>query len=95
MPLVLEIKVIPRSSVSRWALDKSGCIICYVKSPPEHNRANHELITKIAKTLSLEARAVTIMTGKTARKKRIKIEADISYNNFLKACGLEVQNALL
>ena len=91
MALVINVKVIPRAGRLQWVLDKSGQLKCYVKSPPEKNKANKELIQGIAQSLGIPQDLIMIITGKTGRKKRVKIDVEMTYNMFLDAMGLEWQ----
>ncbi|MFA6066320.1 MAG: DUF167 domain-containing protein [Candidatus Babeliaceae bacterium] len=95
MTLIIDIKVVPQAGFQKWILDKSGLIKCYVKSPPENNKANNELIAMVADALRLPKASVSIISGATARRKKIRVTSDITLDDFKKACGLEVQNALL
>lgn len=91
MALIVEIKVIPSSGRSKWILDKSGVLKGYLKSPPERGLANEELIKNIAKALKLTQKEVTIISGLTMRNKRLKIDANITYDQLLGALGIDWQ----
>ena len=84
MALLVEIKVIPSSGKQRFFKDKSGQLKCYLKSPPEKGKANTELINFIAKKLGVPKSKISIPFGITSRKKRLKIDLDISFNNLVK-----------
>lgn len=94
MPLFCEIKVIPSSGKSECKLDKNGTLKCYLKSLPENNKANDELIKLFAKVVGLPKQEVTITFGHTSRNKRIKINADISFEQLLEKMGIERQMQL-
>jgi uncharacterized protein (TIGR00251 family) len=94
MPLLLEIKVVPSSGRVAWSIDKSGQIKCFLKSPPEKGKANRELIKLIAQALRLQQGQVRIVLGETSRKKRIKIDADISHEDLLRILHLDQQVCL-
>jgi len=94
MALFIEIKVIPSSGRAYCALDKQGSIKCYLKNPPEKGKANKELVAMLAKKLHVPQQDIVIVAGATSRKKRIKIEQALEYNDILAALGLEVQEVL-
>ena len=74
MAVLLEIKVFPQSGRQECQLDKAGGLRCYLKSSPEHGKANEELVKILAKTLSFPQAQFKIIRGATSRKKVIKIE---------------------
>ncbi|MBB4065245.1 DUF167 family protein [Gellertiella hungarica] len=47
-----------------------------VSQPPEGGKANKALIALLSKTFRLPKSAITLMSGETARKKILRIEAD-------------------
>lgn len=94
MSLFVDIKVIPCSGRQKLFFDKAGILKCYLKSVPEKGKANYEFIKFLAKKLSVTRDLITIVSGETSRKKRIKIEKDIDYPDFLKKLGLEKQMTL-
>lgn len=94
MPLQVQIKVIPGSSQHTWAWDKSGKLKCYLKSPAEQGKANAELIKSIAHALKIPQSLVSIQMGGLSRNKLVKITADVTYEQFIAAVGLEMQHAL-
>ena len=75
-------------------MDKSGILKGYLKSPPEKNLANEELVKTIAKALKLPQNEVIIVAGATSRTKRVKINAAVTYDQILKALGIEIQTSL-
>ncbi len=83
MALIFELKVTPNSGRQGWQIDKSGILKCFLKSVPENGKANQELIKLLAKALRLPLNAIIILTGDTNRKKRVKIESDINYQQLL------------
>ncbi len=91
MTLIIEVKVSPGSGRSAWKIDKSGVLKAYLKSPPERGLANEELVKSLAYALKVPLKEVTIISGKTSRNKRIKINALITYAQLLAALGIEQQ----
>jgi len=94
MALFIDVKVTPSSGRVTWALDARGGIKCYLKSPPEKGKANRELVSVLAKKLGIPQQDIVIVAGATSRKKRIKIERALEYNQLLTALGLAVQEKL-
>ncbi len=94
MSLIIQIKVVPSSGKSKWLVDKSGILKAYLKSPPEKGLANEELVKTIARALRLPQTQVGIISGATSRIKRIKINAELRYEQILKALGIEEQTSL-
>lgn len=89
MSLFVDIKVIPGSGQQKVVFDKAGILKCYLKSVPEKGKANQELVKFLSKKLSLPMSFIEITSGLSSRKKRIKIELDLSYEDFLKKLKLE------
>lgn len=94
MPLVLEIKVVPSSGKSIILLDKSGKLRVFLKEPPEEGKANRELCKLFARSLTCIQSAVTIVSGKTSRNKKILIDIPLSFDEMLSKLGLAVQAKL-
>ncbi len=95
MAFYIDIKVIPQSGRQICLLDKAGMMRCYLKSAPEAGKANQELITIIAKALSLPKQNITIVLGATSRSKRLLIDANIDREKLLKALGIEEQLTII
>lgn len=91
MALIFEIKVTPCSGKNCFVLDKSGIIKCYVKSQAEQGKANAEIIKTIAKCVHVTQDRVVIIAGNQSRKKKIKIDIDISYDRLLELLGIHQQ----
>ena len=94
MSLVFEVKVVPRSGRNKWMFDKSGALKCYLKNPPERGLANRELVKLVAKALRIAQGDVEIISGATSRKKRLKVDADLTIEQFFAAVGVERQQSL-
>ena len=70
--MIIEISVAPNSK--RFAItQKDGRLKISLRSPPENNKANLELIKELS---SLLGRPVRIISGQTSKRK--KLSADIS-----------------
>lgn len=89
--LIVDIKVIPRASKNKWYMDSAGYLKCHLKNPPEQGKANKELIKLLAKVLHITQHDIVIIAGQTSRKKKIKIEHDITYEMLLRLLGIERQ----
>ena len=94
MALILDIYVQPLSKKNGFLLDKAQRLKCYLRSVPEKGRANRELIEKLAKALDISSSAIQILSGHIARKKRVAIDTDLSYEQFLIAIGISVQRRI-
>lgn len=91
MPLIVDIKVIPNAGRVGCKLDKRGQLKCYLKSTPKQGRANKELIRLLAKSLGIMPSNISIVTGKISRKKRIRIDQEITLPMLFSALGIERQ----
>ncbi|MBI2353110.1 DUF167 domain-containing protein [Candidatus Dependentiae bacterium] len=93
--LIVEIKVIPQSGRSNLTLDKTGSLKCFLKAAPEKGKANQEVIEIIAKITNLPKGAIEIIAGLTSRKKLIKLNTELSYEQFLNKIGAEIQKTII
>lgn len=91
MAFIIDIKVVPSAGKTGWALDKSGTLKCYLKSPPEKGKANIELVKTVAKALGVPQDKVHLIGGLASRSKRLKIDLAMSYDQFLQILGFERQ----
>jgi len=89
MFLVIEIKVMPNSGKQKVIMDKSGILKVYLKNPPEKGLANNELLRVMAKAIGVTQNDIEIITGATARKKKLRIKTNISYDQLLEDLGIE------
>ncbi len=77
--MILDISVVPKSGGFRISR-KDGKVKVYLKSPPEENRANTELVKEFEK---LFGKPVVILSGAKSKKKRIKIPVtEEEWNSF-------------
>ena len=88
MELIVTVKVTPQSGKSAWNLTKNGTLHCHLKSAPEKNKANEELIALTAALLKIPKHSITIIKGALSRYKTIKIITDLSYKSFLEKVGI-------
>jgi len=89
--LIIDIKVMPSSGKQKFILDKSGQVKCYLKSAPEGGKANLELVKFMSKQLKIPRDGITILLGATARKKRLKIDLDITFDELISRLGIARQ----
>ncbi len=96
MALVFEVTVNPKSGRLAWVLDKTGRLKCYLKSEPEKNRANKELISSLSDALNIPQGDIEIIRGHTERKKTIKIhKKDMTIEILLEQLGLHKQESFI
>lgn len=89
MAFIFDVKVIPGSGRKGWIIDKTGNIKCYLKSPAEQGKANEELIKNLSKTLGIPQDMISISSGTQSRKKRIKIDVEMTFNRLLELLGID------
>lgn len=80
---MIGIRVTPRSSkpgIGKWKTDPGGrpFLEVHVAAAPADGAANEEVIKLLAKALGLSKSSLTIVSGQTARLKRIAIPIDES-----------------
>ncbi len=68
--MILTIKVRPGSRESRFDAENK---LAYLKSSPEKNKANIELIKLMAKQFHVSSSKIRILQGQTSRNKKIEI----------------------
>jgi uncharacterized protein len=91
MSFFVEVKVVPNAGRQKCILDKSGQLKCYIKSLPEKGKANAELIKMFSSALKVPKSAISIQSGLISRKKRLKIEKDISFDQLLHSLGIYIK----
>lgn len=91
MASIFIIKVVPQAGKQHCILDKQNGIKCYLKSPAQDQKANQELLKIIAKAVGCTLQEVAIIMGAQSRTKTIKIERDITREEFLEKLGIEKQ----
>jgi uncharacterized protein (TIGR00251 family) len=91
MPLLIEIKAAPQSGRHEWSLDSAGRLKVHLKNPAEDHKANHEIIKSLAEAVGIPQSKVEIVSGIESRNKKVKIGADITFEQLLEKLGLEQQ----
>lgn len=94
MALIVEIKVVPQSGRNQLLMDKSGVLKCFIKAAPEKGKANKEVVEVVAKILGIPKSSVGLIAGATGRKKLLKINADITYDQLLEKLGSGIQKSI-
>jgi uncharacterized protein len=79
--LVLNVRVIPRSSKSELCGEIDGALKVRIASPPVDGAANDELVRFLAKKFGVSRSDVAVVSGMRSRNKRIKI-ANLSQSKF-------------
>jgi hypothetical protein len=74
MGILIDVRVIPRSGRSGIAGVRDGALLVRLNSPPVEGAANAELVDVIADALGVPKRAVAIVAGERARRKRVRVE---------------------
>ena len=67
--MIIEVSVVPKSGKFR-ILEKNGMIKVHLRSPPEDNKANLELIKEFEK---LFGKPVKLVSGRKSKKKKIEL----------------------
>ena len=88
MSLIIEIKVFPSSGKQEWVLDSSGILKCYIKSQPEKGKANKEVIEFLAQSLDIPKYLITIISGLTTPRKKIKISKQLTLEQLFSKLNL-------
>ena len=77
--MIVEVSVVPKAG--RFRIEKNSRIKVYLKSPPEGNRANLELVNEFGK---LFGNPVKILSGAKSKKKKIQLPVtEAEWNEFL------------
>jgi uncharacterized protein len=71
--MIIHVKVKPNSSKQEIESFGDGRYLVYLKSPPENDKANVELIKLLSKELGVPPNKFKIKFGRTSDKKMIEI----------------------
>jgi hypothetical protein len=63
----------PRARVSRVVALREGDLLVHLAAPPVDGEANAELVTLLARVLSVRKRDVQVVRGETARSKLVEV----------------------
>jgi uncharacterized protein (TIGR00251 family) len=79
----LVVKVIPNAKKNAIEGVCDGVLKVRIQAPPDKGKANDELIAFLAKSFNLSKSQIRIVSGQTARLKRLIIEGIIDRNKFI------------
>ena len=71
---LIQVKVKPNARVSELRERVDGIWHAQIKSPPVDGKANEELVALIAAHFGTRKSLVSVKSGASGRKKRVKIE---------------------
>lgn len=71
--ITFDVRVVPRSSKSEIVGLHDGALKIRLASPPLNGAANAELIKLLAKSFGVSKGEVEIVSGSTAKSKRVRI----------------------
>lgn len=89
MSLIIEIKIFPSSGKQEFVLDSSGILKCYIKSQPEKGKANKEVIEFLAESLEIPKYLISIVSGLTTQRKKIKIAKQLTLEDVFSKLKLD------
>lgn len=84
--ITVDVRVVPRASKSEIVGEHDGALKVRIASPPVDGAANAELIWLFAKKFGVSKSDITILSGESSKKKRIKI-ANLSQLSFDEVIG--------
>jgi uncharacterized protein (TIGR00251 family) len=70
----LTVHVIPRAAKPGLAGTRGGALLLRLSSPPVDGAANAELIRILADALDVPRRSISIVSGESSRRKRIRVD---------------------
>ncbi|MCL2330678.1 MAG: DUF167 domain-containing protein [Phycisphaerae bacterium] len=71
--ILLDVKVVPKSSRDRIVGELEGALKVAVSAAPERGAANEAVCKLVAKTLGLRVQQVTVEAGHTSPRKTLRI----------------------
>lgn len=78
--VLLDVKVVPKSSRDRIVGELEGALKVAVSAAPERGAANKAVCKLIAKSLGLRIQQVTVESGHTHPRKTLRISGSTSAN---------------
>ena len=85
----ITVKVVPQSGKQLMQWDQKQQILkCYLKSAPEKNKANDELIALFSQKLGIPKSFLTIIGGMTSRRKTVAIESSLLMADIYRLLGI-------
>ena len=70
----LDVRVIPRAKKSGLGGVRDGAVLLRLAAPPVANAANDALISFLSDVLRVPRRAIHIVSGERARRKRVAVD---------------------
>ncbi len=74
---VLQVQVVPNAGRTACAGFHDGALRVRLQAAPVEGRANAALTLWLARSLGLPRRSVTLLSGDTARRKRVQIDCPL------------------
>lgn len=71
--ITFTVRAQPRATKSAWVGEVEGALKVKIAAPPVDGAANEELIRLLAKLFDVPRRAITILSGATAKNKIVRI----------------------
>jgi uncharacterized protein (TIGR00251 family) len=71
--ILLNVHVVPRASRSEIVGEIDGVLKVRIAAPPVDGAANDELIKVLAKKFGVAKSKVSVVSGLTSRKKRVRV----------------------
>ncbi len=71
---IVQVKVIPNAARNAIEGLQNGVLRVRITAIPDKGKANEALLTYFAKTLGIARSRITVLSGHTARLKRVAIE---------------------
>ena len=71
--VTLRVRVVPRASREAIAGERGGALLVRLTAPPSEGLANAALQRLLAKALDVPASAVTLLRGRQAREKLVRV----------------------
>lgn len=70
----LDIRVVPRAKKSALGGVRDGALLIRLAAPPVDNAANDALVAFLSERLLVSRRAIRILSGERARRKRVAVD---------------------
>lgn len=71
---ILTLRVVPGARVERVAIE-NGKLKLWTRTAPEDGKATKAVLAQLATVLGISARDIELVSGATAREKRVRIRA--------------------
>ena len=85
--VIINIRVIPRSSRPGVAGTRDNALLVRLRAPPLEGAANNELVEVIARAFAVPRRTIAIVAGERSRAKRIAVMG-ITADDVRRAAGI-------